>query len=196
MKIAEEIDLPKVSKTLPVFLNHGEIRALLNAADNTRDKLIMQMLYAAGLRVSELHKLNIDNIEGMKIYVRLGKGAKDRVVFIDKNTKKLLKRYLKERKNDKKAVILNKNGKRMSQRSMQYIVKKYAKKAQIKKNITPHTLRHTFATHLLQNGADVVVIKDLLGHSDLSTTQIYTHVTNKYKEDTYKNTHPLNREES
>ncbi len=194
MKIAEDIDLPRVSKTLPVFLNRSEIKALLNAADNLRDKVIIQLLYATGLRVSELCKLNVNDIEEEKVFVHLGKGSKDRIVFMDENTKKLVKKYIKERKKEKNALILNKYGERMSQRSVQSIVKKYAEKANIEKDVTPHTLRHTFATHLLQNDADIVVIKDLLGHSDLSTTQQYTHVTNKYKESTYKKSHPLNKE--
>jgi len=191
IKTADNIKLPKLSKNLPVFLNYGEIRDLLNSVDNLRDKLIIQLLYATGLRVSELCNLNVDDIEEEKIFVHLGKGSKDRVVFMDENTKKLLEEYIRNRKGEEKALILNKNGKRISQKSIQNIIKKYAKKAKINKKITPHTLRHTFATHMLQNDADIVVIKDLLGHSNLSTTQIYTHVTNKYKEDVYRKSHPL-----
>ena len=193
IKTADNIKLPKLSKNLPVFLNYGEIRDLLNSVDNLRDKLIIQLLYATGLRVSELCNLNVDDIEEEKIFVHLGKGSKDRVVFMDENTKKLLEEYIRNRKGEEKALILNKNGKRISQRSIQNIIKKYAKKAKINKKITPHTLRHTFATHMLQNDADIVVIKDLLGHSNLSTTQIYTHVTNKYKEDVYRKSHPLSK---
>ncbi len=193
MKIADSIKLPKVSKNLPIFLNYGEIRALLNSSENLRDRVIMQLLYATGLRVSELCNLNIKDIEEEKIFVHLGKGSKDRVVFIDENTKKLVDEYIQTRGDTEDVLIVNKNGKRISQRSIQNIIKKYAKKAKINKKISPHTLRHTFATHLLQNGADIVVIKDLLGHSNLSTTQIYIHVTNKYKEGVYKKSHPLSK---
>ncbi|RLF93081.1 recombinase XerC [Thermococci archaeon] len=193
MKTADSIKLPKISKNLPVFLNYGEIKALLNSSENLRDRVIMQLLYATGLRVSELCNLNIKDIEEDKIFVHLGKGAKDRVVFIDENTRKLVNKYIKTRKKNGEALIINKDGERISQRSIQSIIKKYAKKAKINKKITPHTLRHTFATHLLQNDADIVVIKDLLGHSNLSTTQIYTHVTNKYKEEVYKKSHPLSK---
>ena len=195
MKTADSIKLPKISKNLPVFLNYGEIKALLSSSENLRDRIIIQLLYATGLRVSELCNLNINDIEEDKIFVRLGKGAKDRFVFIDENTKRLVDEYIQTRGDAEEALIITKNGKRISQRSVQNIIKKYAKKAKINKKTTPHTLRHTFATHLLQNGADIVVIKDLLGHSNLSTTQIYTHITSKYKERVYKKSHPLSKKD-
>jgi len=191
MNNAENIKLPKLTKDLPVFLNFGEMKRLITVTDNLRDKLIVQMLYASGLRVSELVSLDIDSIEDNKIKVTQGKGGKDRITYIDQSTLELLKKYINERKSDKKALFLNKYGKRINIRSIERLIKKLAIKADINKKVTPHTLRHSFATHMLQNKANIVVIKDLLGHSNLATTQIYTNLTDEYKENIYKNSHPL-----
>jgi integrase/recombinase XerD len=176
MFTAKRIRLPRAPRNLPTFLNRGEIEKLLKSIVNKRDLAIVRLLYASGLRVSELVKLTEDDIEGSSIRVRSGKGRKDRVTYVDDGTLELIKEYLDERKDGNRA--LN-------------IIKKHAKRAGIKKKVTPHTLRHTFATHLLENNANIVVIQQLLGHASLSTTQIYTHVTDGYKKETYKKAHPL-----
>ncbi|KYK38510.1 MAG: hypothetical protein AYK18_07120 [Theionarchaea archaeon DG-70] len=189
--VANEIILPKVEKKLPIVLTVEEIRKLLENIENIRDLVVVRLLYASGLRVSELVNLDRESIEGNKIIVRSGKGKKDRIVLIDDGTSKLLKRYLEKRKDKDKALFVSNRGERLGTRSIQNLVKKYAEKTGIKKNVTPHTLRHTFATHLLQNKANIMVIKDLLGHENISTTQIYTHVTDAHREETYEDAHPL-----
>ncbi len=193
MDVADKIQLPKVEKALPTFLNFGEIETLLNSIFNTRDLAIIRLLYASGLRVSELVNLNRESIEEKRIHVESGKGKKDRVVYIDGGTLELVKGYLSERKDQNPALFVNRRGKRLSDRYIEILVKRHAKRAGITKKVTPHTLRHTFATHLLQNKANIMVIKDLLGHASLSTTQIYTHVTDEYKKEMYESSHPLSK---
>ena len=193
MDIADKIQLPKVEKALPTFLNFGEMETLLNSIFNKRDLAIVRLLYASGLRVSELMMLNRDSIEGNSIRVKSGKGKKDRVVYVDSGTVDIIEEYLHERKDENEALFVNRRGKRLSDRYIEILVKRHAKRAGIKKKVTPHTLRHTFATHLLQNQANIMVIKDLLGHASLSTTQIYTHVTDEYKKEIYENSHPLSK---
>ena len=188
---ANNIKLPKLNKELPIFLNVGEIERLISATDTLRDRAIIQLLYASGLRVSELVALNRDSIEDNVIKVVQGKGGKDRITYIDTQTKVLIDKYVSERNDSEMALFLNKSTKRLSVRSIERMIKKYALLANIKKDITPHTLRHSFATHLLQNKANIVVIKDLLGHSNLSTTQIYTNLSDEYKEDIYNKSYPL-----
>ncbi len=190
-RVAEEIKLPKTSKRLPKFLTIEDIERLLGSIKNKRDKAIIQILYACGIRISELVNLNREDIEGNNINILNGKGAKDRVVYIDEGTLQKTKTYLKTRKDDNPALFTNNKKERLTQRSIQRLVKQYAIDAGIKKEVTPHKLRHSFATHLLQNDADIMVIKELLGHSNLSTTQIYMHVTSKRKESVYNKAHPL-----
>ncbi len=188
---AENIKLPKLTKDFPIYLKIGEIKKLISSADNTRDKTIIQLLYASGLRVSELAALNIDSIDENTVKVVRGKGGKDRITYIDPSTMKLIKEYITTRNDKENALFINKYQKRISVRSIERIIQKYAIKTDINKKITPHTLRHSFATHLLQNKANIVVIKDLLGHSNLSTTQIYTNLTDEYREDIYNKSYPL-----
>lgn len=190
---ADKIQLPKVEKALPTFLNFGEMETLLDSISSTRDLAIVRLLYASGLRVSELVGLNRDSIEGNVIRVRSGKGRKDRVSYIDDGTLELVKVYLDKREDENQALFVNRKGERLTDRYIEILVKRHAQKAGIRKKVTPHTLRHTFATHLLQNKANIVVIKDLLGHASLSTTQIYTHVTDEYKREIYENSHPLSK---
>ena len=193
MDIAEKIQPPRVEKSLPVFLNQEEIEKLLESIFNERDLIIIRFLYASGLRVSELVNLNRDDIEGNMVRVHSGKGKKDRVTYVDDGTLELIEEYLNKRKDKNSALFVNMRGKRLTERSIENIIKKHAKRAGIKKKVTPHTLRHTFATHLLQNNANIVVIQRLLGHASLATTQIYTHVTDEYKKETYLNSHPLSK---
>jgi len=193
LDVADKIQLPRTQKTLPTFLNHGEMEKLLKSIVNERDLIIVRLLYASGLRVSELVALNKDDIEGNMIIVHEGKGKKDRITYLDSETLKLLNQYLSKRKDKNPALFINRRKGRLTERYVEVLVKKHAKRAGIKKKVTPHTLRHTFATHLLQNNANIVVIQKLLGHASLSTTQIYTHVTDDFKKETYLNSHPLSK---
>ena len=188
--ISEEITIPKKDKTLPQVLSEEEINQLLNAPDLTskkgiRDYAVLEILYSCGLRVSEVANLQINQInEQEEIINILGKGKKERIVPIRKSALKAVKTYINEVRNkhlviDKKAVFIGKNGKRMSRQALYNIVVNNAKLAGIQKEIHPHTLRHSFATHLLDNGADLRVVQELLGHTNIGTTQIYTHVTTK-----------------
>lgn len=190
-ELVKEMVLPKIGTKLPIFLTIEETKKLLENASSARDKCIIQLLYASGMRVSELANLNKGDIEKNNIKVRHGKGAKDRVVFVDNSTLELINNYIGTRNGSEEAIFVNKENKRLTPRSIQRIVKEAAAKAEIKKKVTPHVLRHSFATHLLENDADILVIKELLGHSSLSTTQIYTHLTDKHKESVYKKAHPL-----
>lgn len=188
--ISEEITIPKKDKTLPQVLSEEEINQLLNTPDLTsekgiRDYAVLEILYSCGLRVSEAANLQINQInEQEEIINILGKGKKERIVPIRKSALKAVKTYINEVRNkhlviDNKAVFIGKNGKRMSRQALYNIVINNAKLAGIQKEIHPHTLRHSFATHLLDNGADLRVVQELLGHTNIGTTQIYTHVTTK-----------------
>ena len=188
--ISEEIIIPKKEHHLPQVLSEEEVNALLKAPDLSTEKgikeyAILDILYSCGLRVSEAVNLQINQINEQEGIINiLGKGKKQRIVPIRKEALKALKRYISEVRNehlviDKKIVFLDKKGKKMSRQAIYNIVKENAKKAEIKKEIHPHTLRHSFATHLLDNGADLRVVQELLGHTKIGTTQIYTHVTAK-----------------
>ncbi len=195
---------PRRERRLPSFLTVDEMVRLLKAPDtNTpqgqRDRAIMELIYAAGLRVSELASLNAGqiNLETCEIRV-MGKGSKERVVLIGQPAAVSLSNYicngrqqLLGDKADRGALFLNKNGGRLSERMTQKILSKYARIAAIDKRIYPHLLRHTFATHLLDGGADLRVVQELLGHSNLSTTQIYTHVTQSHARKIYLSAHPM-----
>lgn len=188
--ISDEIIIPKKEHHLPQVLSEAEVNALLKAPDLSTEKgikeyAILDILYSCGLRVSEAVNLQINQINEQEGIINiLGKGKKERIVPIRKEALKALKRYIREVRNehlviDKKIVFLDKKGKKMSRQAIYNIVKENAKKAEIKKEIHPHTLRHSFATHLLDNGADLRVVQELLGHTKVGTTQIYTHVTAK-----------------
>ena len=188
--ISDEIIIPKKEHHLPQVLSEEEVNALLKAPDLSTEKgikeyAILDILYSCGLRVSEAVNLQINQINEQEGIINiLGKGKKQRIVPIRKEALKALKRYINEVRNehlviDKKIVFLDKKGKKMSRQAIYNIVKENAKKAEIKKEIHPHTLRHSFATHLLDNGADLRVVQELLGHTKIGTTQIYTHVTAK-----------------
>ena len=195
---------PRRERRLPSFLTVDEMLKLLKAPDtNTpqgqRDRAIMELIYAAGLRISELARLDVAqiNLETCEIRV-LGKGSKERVVLIGQPAAMALNNYitngrpaLLDAKTDRGALFLNKNGGRLSERMVQKMLAKYARIAAINKRIYPHLLRHTFATHLLDGGADLRVVQELLGHSNLSTTQIYTHVTQSQARKVYLSAHPM-----
>ena len=185
----EDIKNPKRTKSLPKSLNEKEVHDLIDAVSikegdtpfkqksKRRDKVILTLLYSTGLRISELVKLLKRDIDFDERTIRVrGKGDKDRIVLFDENTKGLLLDYLDADKNNTEYIFVNKNGNSLTPRYVQMMIKKYADEAGIKKKVTPHVLRHSFATHLLKNGVDIRVIQQLLGHSSLSTTQIYTSV--------------------
>ncbi len=182
----KDVKTPKRAKSLPKSLNEDEVKRLIRAVDTdtrqrkftrTRDKLILSLLYSSGLRVSEVVSLKVNDIDLKDRTIRIrGKGNKDRIVLFDQKTKKLLKEYLHERSQESEYLFLNRFGNPLTPRYIQITIKKYATKAGIKKKVTPHILRHSFATHLLKNGVDIRAIQQLLGHSNLSTTQIYTSV--------------------
>jgi len=193
---------PKLTRQLPDFLSVEEMERLINAPDVTtpqgqRDKAILELLYDAGLRVSELVHLKVQQVNLGSLEVRVwGKGSKERVALIGKPAVTALNNYLSNsrvklqgRKNTD-ALFLNRYGGVISQRSIQTMVDKYARQADIRLKVHPHMLRHTFATHLLDGGADLRVVQELLGHTSLSSTQIYTHVTQTQMRKIYLAAHP------
>lgn len=192
---------PKIIKKLPIFLNHSESAALfcMDEVDDDlslRNEFIIEFLYATGLRVSELCSIKIQDIDfnGKKIKV-MGKGSKERIVFFKACSEKLFNHYIKDVRPRllnglaSDYLIVSKTG-RLTTRRVEEIVKKYALNKNIKSKITPHTLRHTFATDLLNEGADIRSVGEMLGHESLSTTQIYTHVTVDKLKEVYNRAHP------
>ncbi|KQL42333.1 site-specific tyrosine recombinase XerD [Gottfriedia acidiceleris] len=195
------IEIPKAPKVLPKVLSLQEVEALLEVPDHStfglRDKAMLELLYATGMRVSELLSLNLSDINLTMGFVRcLGKGSKERIIPLGKLAIESIENYLKLARNDLKgkknndAFFLNHHGNRMSRQGFWKNLKKQAEKANIQHELTPHTLRHSFATHLLENGADLRSVQEMLGHADISTTQIYTHVTKNRLKDVYKEFHP------
>ncbi len=192
----EKIDLPKAESRSIKFLEREQVDRLLNmpeisTPDGLRDKAILETLFSTGLRVSELVKLNRGQINfDRKEFGVIGKGRRARVVFLSDSAVEWLTRYLKDRDDDSQALFIRYSGKkpdegqnvgesmRLSARSVQRLVEKYVKKGRLPIKITPHGLRHSFATDLLTNGADLRAIQEMLGHKNVSTTQIYTHITN------------------
>ena len=168
---------PKTQKKLPVFLTKEEVKLLISNKSVLKTKLIIELLYSSGIRVSELCNLKISDLEldSKNGWVRKGKGSKDRMFILSDKLIEELKEYLKENKN-KKYLFEGPKGP-LSSRNIQKIVQRAAKKANINKRVSPHVLRHSFATHLLDNGTDIRIIQELLGHANLNTTQIYTHVS-------------------
>lgn len=203
---ADLIPLPKKETKLPPFLTVDEIFRMLEAISGSnlvekRDKAILELAYSSGLRVGELAGLNLDDVDlGERlIRVRKGKGGKDRIVPFGKKALESILTYLQirgqllGRRRDEGALFLNRSGGRLSDRSVRNIVKKYAMRSSILKKVTPHTLRHTFATHLFDSGADIRAVQELLGHSSLSTTQIYTRVSISKIMEEYDRSHPRSR---
>jgi len=203
----QETSSPKLDKRLPSFLTAEEVTRLLEAPDSNtplgqRDRAFMELLYASGLRVSELVSLDLEQVNLDTREIRVwGKGAKERMVLMGEPAARALTDYLNEGRHellDKKkssAVFLNYNGGRLSERSVQSILEEYAQKADIGKRVHPHMLRHTFATHLLDGGADLRVVQELLGHASLSSTQVYTHVSKSQAKKVYLSAHPMAKED-
>ncbi len=187
---AVTIKTPKTKKHLPGFLTYDQIKQGLEISD-PRDRAIMEILYSCGLRASELVGLNIDDIDFNRDEVRIkGKGNKQRIVPLGKAAKEAVLQYSKMRETNEPHLFLNYRGGRLSTRSLQRIVRKYLIKLAHAAGTNPHIIRHSFATHLLENGADLRAVQELLGHSSLSTVQIYTHLTTKRLKEIYFNKHP------
>lgn len=200
----EGLSFPKVPRSLPRFLNQDEAKTLVESPDNSgvltvRDRAILELLYSSGLRVAELTELKIQNLDMESELVRVkGKGGKERIVPFGEKARKALIEYLSKRKElfpegrliEPEHLFLNYRGGKLTTRSVGRIIKKYRTKSGLSKEISPHVLRHSFATHLLEGGADLRVIQELLGHSSLSTTQKYTHISVDRLMEVYKKNHP------
>jgi site-specific recombinase XerD len=177
-KFDEKLPLAKSKQKLPIVLNRSEVQKLFEVTTNIKHKIILALLYYAGLRLSEVRNLRWQDIdlERELIHIKQAKGEKERVIFLHNKVKELL---LESGIRKSGYVLISERGGEYNERTIQQIVKNGAKKAGIEKKVTPHTLRHSFATHLLEAGADIRYIQRLLGHKSLRTTQIYTHIANK-----------------
>jgi integrase/recombinase XerD len=177
------IKTPKLQKKLPVVLTQDEIRRLIQAAGHRKSRLLIKLLYASGLRVSEALNLKVEDLEPEQriAWVRRGKGAKDRMIILSEQLVGELAEFLKEHEIVKGHIFLGHADKPMTPRNAQKIIATAAKAAGIAKQVTPHKLRHSFATHLRESGTDLRVIQELLGHSSIQTTEIYTHVSSEEK---------------
>lgn len=196
------IDSPKLYKKIPDTLSLNEVEVLLNQPNirdklGMRDKAILEVLYATGMRVSEAVNLKKDNVNLDIGFLRcIGKGNKERVIPMGKKAINSLKRYLNISRprllkiKESEPLFLNRFGKKISRQSLWKLIKRYAKEARIKKPIRPHTLRHSFATHLLERGADLRSVQEMLGHSNISTTQVYTHINKERLKAIHKMYHP------
>lgn len=204
---AMSLNSPKRPKPLPKFLTTDEIENILNHVKITtpagfRNRVILELLWATGMRVSELSGLNLGdlNLENNEIRV-LGKGAKERIVLVSTRAKDYLEQYIKTARNliangypismDESApLFINNTGYRLQNKSIRNAIKDIVEELEIQKKVTPHVFRHSFATRLIENGADLRVVQELLGHAGISNTQIYTHVSTKHLKDVYDKTHP------
>lgn len=190
------IKTPKIDKKLPKFLNYDDLEKILSIPDTTtflgkRNALILELLYSTGVRVSELVNIKLNDIDlsEEKILI-LGKGNKERYVLFGSKAKEKMLDYLKEKTDDSPYLIVNRYGNKITDRGIRKILDSIILEASLSYKISPHTLRHTFATHMLDSGADIEIVKELLGHESLSTTQIYTHVTSESLKRVYSETHP------
>lgn len=189
---AELLCLPKNEIKLPNYLTIIDLEKIYELDLSLRDKLIVELLYSTGIRLSELVNIKISDINFYDKTIKvLGKGNKERYVLFGSVCSKLLKEYINNE--NRVYLLLNKNGNKLSERGVEYIIEKIFKSVNVHTKLTPHTLRHTFATHMLDNGCDLVTVQKLLGHSDLSTTSIYTHISNEHLRTTYLQTHPRAR---
>lgn len=206
----ENLGTPKVGRLVPKFISEDDMKRLLTTAadtgtaDGRRDASILELLYATGMRVSELVALNVQDIDFEEGFIRAwGKGGKERIVYLYPDALSGLREYIggarvellgsKTRPSVRKgetALYINQRGERLTRQWVWNILKSSAKKAGVDPKITPHTLRHSFATHLLQNGASLRHVQELLGHSSISTTQVYTHLTDSHVREEYRRSHP------
>jgi len=199
----DDISSPKVGKDLPETLTVDQVRALIeqpskvNTPEAKRDRAMLELLYASGMRVSELVGLNVDDIDTKNGFVRpFGKGKKERMVPVYAQAAQSVDVYAREvrpqfvRSKTEKAFFVNQRGERLTRQGLWQILKGYAKNIGLEKQVKPHTLRHSFATHMLNGGADLRSVQELLGHANISTTQIYTHLTSDHIRKAYDNAHP------
>lgn len=190
------ISLPKIEKKLPEYLNYNEVIDIFKEIDTStilglRDRLILELLYATGIRVSELVNIKINDINFSNNSINiLGKGRKMRVVYYNSVCKEYLDLYIKIRNSKNIYLILNHHNEKITTRGISLIIDKIIKHTSIKKNVHPHVLRHTFATHLINNGCDLLTVQELLGHSSISTTGIYTHISSDLIKESYHSFHP------
>ena len=200
---AENIMSPKVGKPLPDAITIGEVRELINQTSKSggpeckRDRAMLELLYASGMRVSELVSLNMDDVDSLNNTVRcFGKGRKERIVPVYPQAAQSVAIYLKEvrpmlvHNESEKALFVNQRGERLTRQGLWQILKAYARSAGLGSKVTPHTLRHSFATHMLSGGADLRAVQEMLGHANISTTQIYTHVSSEHIKKAYNDSHP------
>lgn len=201
---AENISSMKVGRSLPKVISIEQARRLLeapaknNTPETKRDKAMLALIYASGLRVSELVMLNVGDVDTSGGFVRCyGKGQKERMIPIYPSAAQAISQYLKEarplivqQRIGEKALFLNVRGERLTRQGLWQILKGYAREAGIETEVTPHTLRHSFATHMLNGGADLRLVQELLGHANISTTQVYTHLTSEHVRKTYEKSHP------
>ncbi len=191
-----DLKLPRIGQRLPKALTIKEVFELLKSpAKNPRDLAILELLYATGLRASEVVGLNLFNVNLQASFLKcLGKGSKERIVPIGEAAKEALKKYLNDYRGklakDEKALFIDRNGTRLSRQALWNLVKKYVRLSGIKSKTTTHTLRHSFATHLLEKGADLRTVQEMLGHSNISTTEIYTSVSRERLKKIYQKAHP------
>jgi integrase/recombinase XerC len=201
----ENLLTPKLPKKLPNFLYPEEIKRLFDAPEENkpkgvRDKTILEVIYGTGLRVAEIIRININDVDFDEGEIKvLGKGSKERIVLFGSHAKTAMKKYLKEGRplflsgQTTPALFINRRGGRLTARSIERMLVYYSKKGGITKKVTPHTLRHSFATHLLSGGADLRMVQELLGHVSLSTTQVYTHITKEHLKEVYDSAHPRSK---
>jgi len=197
----KDLESPKIEKKLPQILSTQEVELLLEQPKcvdlkGYRDKAMLELLYATGIRVSELIYLDLADLNMETCYARCSKGSRQRLIPVGSLALNALKEYLSKARSylvkdsSNEALFVNINGKRLTRQGFWKIIKQYRNQANIIKDITPHTLRHSFATHLLENGADLRSVQEMLGHSDISSTQIYTQLARNRIKEVYKRTHP------
>ncbi|MFH1492512.1 MAG: tyrosine recombinase XerC [Candidatus Omnitrophota bacterium] len=190
------VSSPKLDKHLPQFMTEEEVSRLIESSIpkdemGQRDRAILETFYSTGMRIGELSALSLDDLDFIGGIVKLkGKGKKERIAPIGDKAILSLREYLEKRKKQSNAVFLNKRGTRITDRGVRNIVGKYLRIAGLRQGISPHTLRHSFATHLLNRGADLRTVQELLGHANLATTQIYTHLTTEKLKSVYDKAHP------
>lgn len=199
----QNMESMNVGRSLPKPISINQVRALLEQPTKSttpeakRDEAMLQLLYASGMRVSELTSLNVEDVNTLDGDVRcFGKGHKERIIPIHKQAATIVEQYVSDARphllhsKEEKALFLNRRGDRLTRQGFWQILKQYAKKAGITVPVTPHTLRHSFATHMLSGGADLRAVQELLGHANISTTQVYTHLTTEHIRRTYEKAHP------
>ena len=191
---------PKKDKLLPKFLYYNELEELFEACSldtflGIRDRLLLEMLYATGMRVGELEKILLKDINLYDNSIKvLGKGNKERIVFFGEYAREILDMYLKQRDDNCPYLFINNKKEKLTSRGVRYIINKIVDKASLNTKVSPHMLRHSFATHLLNEGCDLLSVQELLGHESLRATQVYTHVTNDRLKDVYLKSHPRNNQ--